>query len=68
MTVFVIYISGWLMFLKPIISVIDCDAITGGMVVGLIIKIIFALPVARIIYAFGVAIGLKIFGLIHEFK
>ena len=53
-------------FIKSTIILLIGGLITK--ILGLIIKIIFALPVARIIYAFGVAIGLKIFGLIHEFK
>jgi hypothetical protein len=57
----VAYISGWLMFIKPLIDIIGCDSVTGLMVVGVILKIVFALPVGRLLYALGLAIALKIF-------
>ena len=57
----VAYISGWLMFIKPLIDIIGCDSVTGLLVVGVILKIVFALPVGRFLYALGVSIALKIF-------
>lgn len=56
----IIYVSGWLMFLSPIINIATCNTITGGMVVALIIKIILALPVAKIIYAVAIWIALRL--------
>lgn len=56
----IIYVSGWLMFLSPIIDIATCNNITGGMVAALIVKIIFALPVAKIIYAIAIWIVLKL--------
>lgn len=55
------YVSGWLMFIKPLIDIAGCNNITGVMIVGVILKIIFALPVAKVLYAFGLIIALKIF-------
>lgn len=55
------YISGWLMFIKPLINTFLCDTVNGGMVVGVILKVVFALPVARLIYMLGIKTALKIF-------
>lgn len=55
------YISGWLMFIKPIIGIMSCDIITGGMIASLVIKIVFAIPVGKFINALGIRIALKIF-------
>ena len=55
------YVSGWLMFIKPLIDIAGCNNITGVMIVGVILKIIFALPVAKMLYVFGLIIVLKIF-------
>lgn len=54
------YVSGWLMFLSPIINIATCNSITGGMVVALILKVVFALPVAKIIYAVALWIVFKL--------
>lgn len=59
--ILIIYVSGWLMFIKPIVDIVGCSNITGSMIAILILKIIFALPVARIIYAIAIRIALKIF-------
>lgn len=58
--ILIIYVSGWLMFLDPIIDIATCNSITGGMVAALIVKIIFALPVAKIIYAIAIWIAEKL--------
>lgn len=58
--ILIIYVSGWLMFLSPIIDIATCNNITGGMVAALIVKIIFALPVAKIIYAAAIWIAMKL--------
>ena len=55
------YISGWLMFLKPLVEIMNCDVVTGGMIVGLILKIAFAAPVARLIAYVGAIIAIEIF-------
>lgn len=57
----IVYISGWLMFVKPIIGLIGCESVTGSMVAGVILKILFAVPVGTALYSIGVAIALKIF-------
>ncbi len=59
--VFIVYISGWLMFLKPIIEIINCNSITGAVIVCVILKILFAFPVAKLLYAIGAALALKLF-------
>lgn len=55
------YVSGWLMFLKPIIEIINCTNITGILVVSLVLKLLLAIPVAIYLYGIGVKIALKIF-------
>ncbi len=59
--VFIIYISGWLMFLKPIIEIINCSNITGSVIVCVILKVLFSIPVAKFLYAIGAMIALKLF-------
>lgn len=39
--VLILYVSGWLMCLSPIIDIATCNNITGGMVAALILKLIF---------------------------
>lgn len=41
-----LYIGGWVMFISPLITLSSSTAITGGMVVGTILKVLFALPLA----------------------
>lgn len=52
--ILIIYVSGWLMCLSPIIDIATCNNITGGMVVALILKLIFAAPVGKIIYSIAI--------------
>lgn len=49
--ILIIYVSGWLMCLSPIIDIATCNSITGSMVAALILKLIFAAPVGKIIYS-----------------
>ena len=58
----VLYVSGWLMFLQPILTVLNCDVISGGLLVSTILKIFFAAPVGKIISRFSIIIAIKIFG------
>lgn len=58
--ILIIYVSGWLMFIGPIIDIATCNSITGGMVAALIVKIIFALPIAKIIYAIAIWVAEKL--------
>lgn len=56
----IVYVSGWLMFLSPIIDIATCNSITGGMVAALILKLIFAAPVGKIIYSIAIWIAMKL--------
>lgn len=56
--VVICYVSGWLMFLQPLINLFSYDAVSGEIVVGAILKIIFALPIARLIYLLGMKVAL----------
>lgn len=58
--ILIIYVSGWLMFLDPIIDIATCNNITGGMVATLILKLIFAAPVGKIIYSIAIWIAMKL--------
>ena len=55
-----LYVSGWLLFLEPIIGLFGNDVITGSMIAVVIIKIIFSATVCRIIGYLGLKIGIKI--------
>ena len=59
--ILVTYVSGWLMFLKPLFEVMVCNSITGLIIAEVILKIMFALPIGVIIYALGLFIAIKIF-------
>lgn len=58
--VLILYVSGWLMCLSPIIDIATCNSITGGMVAALILKLIFAAPVGKIIYSIAIWIAMKL--------
>ena len=59
--ILIAYVSGWLMFLKPLFEIIVCNSITGSIIAEMILKIMFALPIGVIIYALGLFIAIKIF-------
>lgn len=56
----ILYVSGWLMCLSPIIDIATCNSITGSMVAALILKLIFAAPVGEIIYLIAIWIAMKL--------
>ena len=56
----ILYVSGWLMCLSPIIDIATCNSITGSMVAVLILKLIFAAPVGKIIYSIAIWIEMKL--------
>ena len=56
----ILYVSGWLMCLSPIIDIATCNSITGSMVATLILKLIFAAPVGKIIYSIAIWIAMKL--------
>ena len=56
----ILYVSGWLMCLSPIIDIATCNSITGSMVAVLILKLIFAAPVGKIIYSITIWIAMKL--------
>lgn len=58
---FIAYISGWLLFFKPIFEIINCTNLTGEVITITILKLVFVIPIAKIIYMIGAVIALKIF-------
>lgn len=56
----VLYIGGWVMFLKPLIDLIFCETLTGGFLATVILKMIFAMPVANLINKIGIVLAVKI--------
>lgn len=56
----ILYVSGWLMCLSPIIDIATCNSITDSMVAALILKLIFAAPVGKIIYSIAIWIAMKL--------
>ena len=61
LTIIMLYVSGWLLFLKPLIDLATCEVLTGGFLVVVFLKLFFALPVAKIIRDVGVVIAVKVF-------
>ena len=61
LTAIMIYVSGWLLFLKPLIDLTMCETLTGKFLVVVFLKLFFALPVAKIIRDIGIIIAVKVF-------
>ena len=61
LTIIMLYVSGWLLFLKPLIDLATCEVFTGVFLVVVFLKLFFALPVAKIIRGAGVVIAVKVF-------
>lgn len=59
--IFILYISGWLLFLKPLVDLVMCETLTGGFLVTVFVKLFFAMPVANLINKIGIVVAVKVF-------
>ena len=56
-----LYVSLWLLFLKPLIDLVTCEVLTGGFLVVVFLKLLLSLPVAKLIRGIGITIAIKVF-------
>lgn len=61
LTIIMLYVSGWLLFLKPLVDLVMCETLTGGFLVVVFLKLFFALPVANLIMNLSTVIAIKVF-------
>lgn len=59
--ILLVYVCGWLLCIDPVLDLVMCNTITGEAIVITLLKLLFALPMARIIGGIGTIIAIKLF-------
>ena len=59
--IILLYVCGWLLCIDPVLDLVICNTITGGAIVITLLKLLFALPMARVIGGIGAIIAIKLF-------
>ena len=59
--ILLVYVCGWLLCIDPVLDLVMCNTITDGNIVITLLKLLFVLPMARVIGGIGTIIAIKLF-------